>query len=310
MQRSGTPDARNPNKRNNIFLWADGWEQCVIAFNYLPECDPTFHSKVRHAQVEYDYKGTRSLYVERDKMTNLKFLMWVNKIDCELVNDRMNQNARLLIEYVKKEKCVPSRSVEYKDVKIGRLWQKMKTNGPNHDLYKSTLASIALLHKDMERYLSDRETKISPEDKVRLLIEYVNKEKCVPSRLVEYKDVKIGSFWHNKKTRGPNHDLYKSTLASIALLRKDMEHYLSDRETKISPEDKARLLIEYVKKEKCVPSRLVEYKDVKIGSFWHNNKTNGPNHDLYKSTLASIALLREDIRGVIFQTEKQNFSRR
>ena len=56
-------------------------------------------------------------------MTNLKFLMWVNKIDCKSVNDRMNQNARLLIEYVKKEKCVPSRLVEYKDVKIGSFWQ-------------------------------------------------------------------------------------------------------------------------------------------------------------------------------------------
>ncbi len=73
MQRSGTPDASNPNKRNNIFLWAEGWEQCVTAFTYLRECDPTFHSKVRHAQVEYDYKGTRSQYVERDKTTKFKF---------------------------------------------------------------------------------------------------------------------------------------------------------------------------------------------------------------------------------------------
>ncbi len=159
MQRSGTPDASNPNKRNNVFLWADGWEQCVTVFNSLRECDPVFHQKIRHTHVEYDFNGTRRQYVERDKTTNLKFLMWVNKIDCESVNDRMNQKARLLIKYVEKEKCVPSKSVEYKDTKIGQLWNKAKENGPNHNLYKSTLVSNRLLREDMERYLSDRETK-------------------------------------------------------------------------------------------------------------------------------------------------------
>ncbi len=165
MQRSGTPNASNLNKQNNTFLWADGWEQCVTAFNYLRECDPVFHQKIRHAHVEYDFKETRSQYVERDKMTNLDFLMWVNKIECESVDDRMNHKARLLIEYVKKEKCVPSKLAEYQGVKIGIFWTKIKSSGPNHALYKSTLVSIRLLREDMERYLLDREAKISPEDK-------------------------------------------------------------------------------------------------------------------------------------------------
>ncbi len=33
----------------------------------------------------------------------------------------------------------------------------MKENGPNHDLYKSTMVSTVLLCKDMERVVSNRE---------------------------------------------------------------------------------------------------------------------------------------------------------
>ncbi len=85
----------------------------------------------------------------------------------------------------------------------------------------------------MDRVVSIRETKISPEDKARLLTEYVKKEKCVPLPRVEYQGLKIGRWWYNMKNySGPNHALYKSTLISITLLREDMERYLSNRDTK------------------------------------------------------------------------------
>ncbi len=124
--------------KNNIFLWADGWETCITAFNYIQEYDPTFHSKVRHAQAKYNYKGTREGCAEKDRKTSLDF------------------STRLLIKYVEKEKRVPLQMVEYKGAKIGRLWSKMKEKEPNHDLYK---ISITFLRKDMENYLSNREAK-------------------------------------------------------------------------------------------------------------------------------------------------------
>ncbi len=90
-----------------------------------------------------------------------------------------DNKARLLIDYVGKEKRFPSKSEEYKGAMIGRLWSKMKEKGPNHDLYK---ISITFLRKDMENYLSNWEAKMPREVKARLLIDYVGKTKHFPSK--------------------------------------------------------------------------------------------------------------------------------
>jgi superfamily II DNA or RNA helicase len=52
--RSSTIDPQNPNKHNNIILWADGWEKCVDALELLRVSDPDFKKKVRVAGVNYD----------------------------------------------------------------------------------------------------------------------------------------------------------------------------------------------------------------------------------------------------------------
>ena len=55
--RSGRLDPENPNKKNNIFLWADGWEKCIKPLELLREADPEFHKKVRIIDSDYDVQS-------------------------------------------------------------------------------------------------------------------------------------------------------------------------------------------------------------------------------------------------------------
>jgi hypothetical protein len=55
--RGSTVDPSNPSKRNQIILWANGWEQCVGSLELIREADPEFHKKIRVATM-YERQGT------------------------------------------------------------------------------------------------------------------------------------------------------------------------------------------------------------------------------------------------------------
>lgn len=75
--RSGRLDKTNPNKHNNIFLWADGWESCVGALELLRDADPEFHKKVNIIDSDYDRQGNkeRCKLIEKESK---EFTRWVN----------------------------------------------------------------------------------------------------------------------------------------------------------------------------------------------------------------------------------------
>ena len=86
--RSARKDPKNTAKRNNIFLWAEGWEQCLGSLELLKESDPEFHAKVRIADQKYDGGGgeeriTNILLEEKD----LK--KWTrNQVKCLSIMDK------------------------------------------------------------------------------------------------------------------------------------------------------------------------------------------------------------------------------
>ena len=55
--RGSTVDPSNPSKRNQIILWANGWEKCVGSLELIREADPEFHKKIRVATT-YERQGT------------------------------------------------------------------------------------------------------------------------------------------------------------------------------------------------------------------------------------------------------------
>ncbi len=62
-----------------------------------------------------------------------------------------------------------------------------------------------------------------PEEKARLLIEFVEEHRRVPQEREEYKGIKLGGFWKNIKRRGgPSNASYTLYLHSNDILRADM----------------------------------------------------------------------------------------
>jgi superfamily II DNA or RNA helicase/sulfur relay (sulfurtransferase) DsrC/TusE family protein len=104
--RSGRLDPTNPNKRNNIFLWADGWEKCIKPLELLREADPDFHKKVSIIDSDYDGQGSSkrvssiiSESTEFIKFVNMRCLssydrqiQWVNEI--KTFYDKYNQEPK------------------------------------------------------------------------------------------------------------------------------------------------------------------------------------------------------------------------
>jgi len=74
--RSGRLDPSNPNKKNNIFLWADGWEKCVKPLELLREADPEFHKKIRIIDSDYDGQGssTKKTNNKKESVRLVKFM--------------------------------------------------------------------------------------------------------------------------------------------------------------------------------------------------------------------------------------------
>ena len=105
--RSGRLDPANPNKKNNIFLWADGWEQCIKPLELLREADPEFHKKVRIIDSDYDGQGS-SKRVDAITEETKEFTRFVN-MKCLSSHDRQLQWVNEIKTFYDKYKQEPRR---------------------------------------------------------------------------------------------------------------------------------------------------------------------------------------------------------
>ena len=85
-QRSSTKDNNNPNKKNNIILWCEGWESCVGSLERLREGDPDFHKKVRIGISNYNDTGKKEV-INIVKKERGEFIKW-NNMKCISVMDK------------------------------------------------------------------------------------------------------------------------------------------------------------------------------------------------------------------------------
>jgi hypothetical protein len=63
--RGSRLDPKNPLKHNNVFIWADGWEQCVNALSRLKQEDVEFSKKMKICDSNYCRGNSRS---EKEKL--------------------------------------------------------------------------------------------------------------------------------------------------------------------------------------------------------------------------------------------------
>ena len=116
--------------------------------------------------------------------------------------------------------------------------------------------------------------KISTENKIKILLKFVEINKRTPKYKEEYQNIRIGAFWSGVK-HGKYKEFLKDILQTNIILSRDYDRIQQvkiknlDKE-KINIENKAKLLIEFVEINKRIPKKEEQYKNIKIGHFWYN----------------------------------------
>jgi hypothetical protein len=147
-----------------------------------------------------------------------------------------DESKAIFFEYCDINKKVPTRSIIYKDCKIGE-WlhaQKSKINSENNDVYIK-LATNQYVKKSLDEYLNPDKNWNESKD---LLFEYCNKNKSVPTTRYIYKGQRIGQWMHSqkKKINSENNDVYKK-LATNQYVKKSLDEYLENKYGKQKNDD-------------------------------------------------------------------------
>jgi superfamily II DNA or RNA helicase len=120
-QRSSTLDKDNPSKRNNILLWAEGWEHCVESLNLLRESDPEFHKKVKIADANYD-TNSNAERIELIKSELKEFIQW-NTMKCISLDEKWELKRQEWIQFYEVHSRSPRNKAKDLNEKILGIWQ-------------------------------------------------------------------------------------------------------------------------------------------------------------------------------------------
>ena len=147
-----------------------------------------------------------------------------------------DETFQLLTEFINKHKRVPIKTEQHKNVNIGR-WlgtQKAKIYSTEHEIYKK-LSVNKIIKEDLDKNLNTKEQnkdkeKLTFDDNLNMLLEFINKNNRIPIKKEKYKDVNIFSWlWNQKiKINSTNDDTYKQ-LSKNKILKSNLDDYLKNK---------------------------------------------------------------------------------
>jgi hypothetical protein len=195
--------------------------------------------------------------------------------------NKWNAWFELLVEYCNENKCAPTYDTKYKDKTIGSWLQRQKTkiNDTNDVLLYKKLSTNEYIKKSLDEKKSN---KLNWDEWFKLLTEYCNENKCIPSKKTEYKNRLIGKWLYRQKNKINNSEdeLYKK-LSGNEYIKKNLDNYLEldNKWNKLF-----KLLEEYCNKNKCMPTWQTKYKNESIGVWLQRqkNKINSCEDEIYK----------------------------
>lgn len=205
-----------------------------------------------------------------------------------------NEWRDLLFEYCDKYNKVPTSKIISAKGNLGK-WlqsQKKKIKNKNNNLY-GKLAKNEYVKESLDTNIEYKKTnngniKLKWDEWKKLLFEYCNKNKKIPTRSIKYKDQSIGSWLSSQKNKinDKNNNAYKKLSENI-YVKKSLDMYLN-------PEHKWNerkvLLFEYCDKNKKAPVGTTKYKNQIIGSWFRHTKAKikSKNDDMYKKLSENI----------------------
>jgi superfamily II DNA or RNA helicase len=309
-QRGSTIDPKNPNKRNNIFLWADGWEKCINALQYLRDNDPEFHKKICVTDSRYDGGENCERIIQEVRETD-SIQKWTS-IKCMTLEERLQLKAHILLKFVEKEERVPKQRELIDGFRIGTFWGSVIYLGRCNTLYKSILSKNAILRENYEyvQHLKEKKKEIeryTPPQKAEKLLEFVKREGRVPKK-DEMEGFQIGAFWGSIKQK--NHILlFESLLSKNDILHNDYNKVIRIKEEKqeieqLTPQQKVERVLAFTIREGRPPKKS-DIDDFKIGEFWRQIR-GGAHTELYHLILSTNSILQQEYNKSNKKREKKH----
>ena len=227
---------------------------------------------------------------------------------------------KLLFEFVKTNEKIPARNdTKYKNANIfSFFWnQKSKIESKDDEIYKK-LSKNKILKENIDEYLdtkkknkSKNKEKLSENEKINLLIEFVEKNKCLPKRAEEYKSTNIGRFLdaYKSKINSVDDDLYKK-LGKNQIIKESVDKYLKMKEQNkgkenLSFDEMFLLLKEFTDEHDRNPTSKESYKNINIGIWLDNQKRkmSTKNDDVYIK-LSKNKLVKENLDKYLLKDKK------
>ncbi len=224
---------------------------------------------------------------ENNDILDLKYELIYNSIGYLQNNDEIfNIKLKILFKYCNEFQTHPTFKLIYENINLGYWYneQKKKIINIECDLYKIFSTNI-YIKKELDRFLENKNTKISSNQKIELLFEYCNIYKTYPPQNLEYKNINLGNFFSKQKQQLTNNEcnLYKK-LSNNEYVKKELDRFLENKKkVKLSEDQRIEILFKYSNTYKTHPIKSIKFEDINLGEFLHSmkKKINNTNDDLY-----------------------------
>ena len=263
--------------------------------------------KINKKCSKYPYKillNNKVLKENYDKYIEKKNL----DIEKEILS--IEQKCTQLIDFVEKNGEIPSKSAIFTNQQnINKFWITVKSNNKSLKHPYSELLKNDILKKDYEKYLRKNKNDISTEEKIKQLIEWVEKNEKIPNSddksAIFSNEKNMESFWLYVKLRKKCGSAPYSFLLKNILLKQNYDKYINFYEKKLSVDEKCNQLIEFVKKNNNVPSSsdnsIVFSNNQQIGQFWQNIKSKKKCSNDNYSKLLKNDILKKDYNNYLMK---------
>jgi len=214
-----------------------------------------------------------------DKYLNYKELN-KNNNDVKLSFDEL---FKILLEFIEKEGRCPHKRESYNDIKIGAFLgnQKHKIINKENKLY-NILSVNEIIKNNLDKYLEEKDknktkVKFTQDFWYNLFFEFIELNKRCPLRKEIYKDFNLGNWFHittKKKITDINSAEYIKLSKNI-IVKEHLDDYLkikNPNKIKLKKHEIHNLFLEFVEKEKRVPSKKDIFNDYKIGMSYQDLK--------------------------------------
>jgi superfamily II DNA or RNA helicase len=266
-----------------------------------------------------------------------------NKTKEEKKNNKdftLKEKVKYLLEYVIKENKVPSQNYIHKiiidnkeyEINLGQFYSSLKA-GQSKEILIDLINENDTIKQNIEEYNKTKEDKknnkeFTLEEKVKYLLEYVNKEKKTPIAkyvckvTIENKEyeLKLGIFYDGMK-QGHNNKTLNKLINENNIIKQDIENYNKTKEENkdkrvFTPAEKAQYLFDYVNKEKKVPSITYIHKviidnkeyEISLGKFLQSSR-QGCNKDILHDLMKKNDIIKQYIENYN-KTKEENKDKR